>query len=133
MSISMAGVKTPEIPDLNNLYELNFYTLQLPEGVIPLNVLHRIDHKTPKNLTIPILNTNNTTCSLTKNSPIATLVLTVKCVQVQEIRWTTLQDKATTKLLRKIPANTNLQLQPDKNNSLSLFQMQRFLLKPETI
>ena len=47
---------------------------QLPEGVIPLDVLHRIDHKTPKTLNIPIMNVNNTTCSLAKNSPITTLI-----------------------------------------------------------
>ena len=66
----------PEDPDVNNLCELNFDTFQLSEGIIPLDVLHRIDHKTPKHLTIPILNTNNTTSSLSKNSPIATLVST---------------------------------------------------------
>ena len=117
MSISVVGVKVLEVPDINNLYELNLILFQLPKGVIPLDVLHRIDHKTPKNLTIPILNTNNTTCSLTKNSPIATLVSAGFCEQVQEIRWTTLQDNTIAKLLPKIPANTNLQLEPDMNNS----------------
>ena len=61
--------------------------------------------------------TNNTTCSLTKNSPIATLVLAGKCEQVQNIRWITLQNNTTAKLLPKIPNNTNLQLEPDTNNS----------------
>ena len=36
-------------PDTNNLYELNFDMFQLSEGVIPLDMLHRMDHKTPKN------------------------------------------------------------------------------------
>ena len=39
-----------------------------------------------------------------------------KCEQAQEIRWTTLQDDTTTKLLPKIPANTNFQLESDNNN-----------------
>ena len=39
-----------------------------------------------------------------------------KCEQVQEIRWTTLQDDATPKLLPKIPHNTNLLLDPETNN-----------------
>ena len=116
MSIPVVGVKKPEVPDINNLYELNFDTFQLPKGVIPLDILHRIDLKTPKNLTIPILNTNNTTCSLTKNSPIATLVSAGNCEQVQEIRWTTLQDNTTAKLLPKTH-NTNLQLEPNTNGS----------------
>ena len=117
MPISVVGVKMPEVPDVNDLYELSFYTFQLPDVVIPLDVLHRIDHKTLKNLTIPILNTNNTTCSLTKYSTIATLVLAGKCGQFQEIRWTTLQENTATKLLQNIPANTNLQLEPDTSNS----------------
>ena len=83
-----------------------------------MDVLHRIDHKILRNLYIPILNTNNTICSLTKNSPIARLVLAGKCEQIQEIRWTTLKDNATTKLLPKIPDNTNYQLEPDTNSSL---------------
>ena len=119
ISISVVGVKMAEVPDVNNLYELNFDTFQLPEGVIPLDALHMIDHKTPKNLIIPILNPNNTICNLTKNSPISILVLAGKCEQVQEIRWTTLQDNTTAKLLPKVPHNTNLQLEPDRNGIYS--------------
>ena len=107
----------PGVPDVNNLYELNFNTSQLPKGVILLDVLHRTDHKTPKNLTIPTLNTYNTTCSLTKTSPIAMPVSAEKCEQVQDIRWTTLQHNTTTKPLPKIPHNTNLQLELETNGS----------------
>ena len=67
ISVSVLEIKTPMVPDTNNLYELNIDMFLLPEGVIPLDVLHRMDHKTPKTLNIPIINTNNTTCSLTKN------------------------------------------------------------------
>ena len=67
MSVSVVEIKTPIAPaKSNNLYELTFDTFQLPKGVIPLDVLHRMAHKTPKILNIPIMNTNNTTCSLTK-------------------------------------------------------------------
>ena len=48
---------------------------QLPEGVIPLDILQRMDQETPKTLNILIMNTNNTTCSLPKNLPITILVL----------------------------------------------------------
>ena len=48
MYISIVGIKTPTLQNTNNLYELNFDTFQLPEGVIPLDVLHRVDHKTPQ-------------------------------------------------------------------------------------
>ena len=73
MSISIVEIKTPRVSDTSNLFELNFDMSQLPEGVIPLDVLHGVDHKPSKTLNIPIMNTNNTTFSLTKNSPIATL------------------------------------------------------------
>ena len=66
MSVYVIEIKTPMVPDTNNLYELHFDTFQLPEGVISLDVLHRMDHKTPETLNIPIMNTNNTHCSLTK-------------------------------------------------------------------
>ena len=116
MSISVVEIKTPIIPDTNNLYELNFDTFQLPEGVIPMDILHRIDQKTPKTLNIHIMNTSNTTCSLTKNSPIATLAPVERCEEVQEVSWNKLQDSAD-KLLPKISNKTNLQLEPDTNNS----------------
>ena len=66
-------MRKPEIPDPNNIYELDFSTFQLPKGVIPLDVMHHMDHKMPQTLQIPILNTNNTISKLQKNSPIATL------------------------------------------------------------
>ena len=57
------------------------------------------------------MNTNNTTCNLTKNLPVTTLALAGRCEEVQEVSWT-----STAKLLPKIPSNTNLQLEPDPNN-----------------
>ena len=87
MSVSVVEIKMPTVPDTNNLYELNFDMFQLPEGVNPLNTLHGMDHKTLKPLNVPIMNTNNTTCTLTKNLPIATLVPAGRCEEVQEVSW----------------------------------------------
>ena len=82
-SISIIEVRTPQIPDPNNIYELDFDTFQLSEGVIPLDVMHCMDHKTPQTLKLPILNTNtNTVSNLEKNSPIATLFLAGRCEQI---------------------------------------------------
>ena len=47
MSVSVVEIKTPTVPDTSNLYKLNFHTFQLP-GVIPLDLLHWIDHQTSK-------------------------------------------------------------------------------------
>ena len=118
MSISIVGIKTPTLQNTYNLYELNFDIFQLPEGVIPLDVLHRINHKTPQSLNVPIFNTYNSFCSITKNSPIATPALTGKFKEVQEVRWSRLQYD-TTKFLPKIPTNTNLQLEPNTNPLLT--------------
>ena len=47
-SISVIDLRTPEIPDPNKIYKLDFNTFQLCKGVIPLNVMHCMDHKTPQ-------------------------------------------------------------------------------------
>ena len=49
-SISDIEVRTLEIPDPSNIYELDFSMFQLPEGVIPLDVMHCMNHKTPQML-----------------------------------------------------------------------------------
>ena len=90
--VSVTEVGTPEIPDSNNIYELDFNTFQMPDGIIQLDIMHHMDHKIPRTLKVSILNTNNTISSLAKNSPIATLVPASKCEQVQEIKWSVLQD-----------------------------------------
>ena len=91
-SISVIEIRKLEILDSNNIYELDFNTFQLPEGNIPLDVMHSIDNKMPRILNVPILNTNNTISSLAKNSTIVTLVPAGKCEQIQEIKWSVLQD-----------------------------------------
>ena len=109
-SISIVGIKTPILEITNILYELNFYmnkTFQLLEGVISLNVLHRVNNKTQQSLNIPILNTNNSPGSTRKNSKIAMLTSAGKCEEVQAVSWSRLQCN-TTKLLPKIPQSTNL-------------------------
>ena len=91
-SISVIEVRTPGIPDSNNIYEVDFNTFQLLEGIIPLDIMHHVDQKIPRTLKVPILNTNNTISSLAKNSPIVTLVPAGKCEQIQEIKWLVLND-----------------------------------------
>ena len=67
-----------------------------------------------KSYSVPILNINNSFCSIPKNSPIAMLAPAGKCKEVQEVSWSRLQCD-TAKLLPKIPQNTNLQLEPNTN------------------
>ena len=112
MSISIVAIKTSTLQNTNNLYKLNFNTFQLPEGIIMLDIVYRVDHKTPQSLNIPSLNTNNSSCSISKGSPVATLMPVVKCEEVQEVSWSRIQCN-TAKLLPTIPQNTSLQLEPD--------------------
>ena len=60
-SISVIAVKTPNIPDANTLYEVD-RKFQLPGGIIPLDALHRIDYKTPRELKIHVLNSTVIPC-----------------------------------------------------------------------
>ena len=93
-----------------------------------------MDHKMPRTLKVPTSNTNNTTSSLATNSPIATLAPAGKCEQIQEIKWSVLQDAEQTvilestqelettdlpkkpQLLPDIPSTTSLSLEPDTPN-----------------
>ena len=52
-SISVIAIKTPMLHNTNNLYELNFDTFELPECVVPLDIVHGVDHKTPQSLVFP--------------------------------------------------------------------------------
>ena len=76
-SISVIAVKTPQIPDTEALYEVNC-KFQLPEEIIPLDVLDRVDHKIPRELNIHILNTGSSPISLGKNTLIGTLTRSAK-------------------------------------------------------
>ena len=117
MSVSVIGIKTPTLCNTNNVYALNFDTFQLPEGVILLDVLHRVNHKTPQNLNFPILHTNNSFCSISRNSPIATLALAGRCKEVWEVNWNQVQYN-TAMLLPEIPEGTSLQLEPNTKSPL---------------
>ena len=47
VSVPIIKDKTLKLANTANLYEMNADTFQLPEGIILLDVLHRVDHKTP--------------------------------------------------------------------------------------
>ena len=112
VSVSIIEVKTPKLTNTTNLYKMNADTLQPPEGIILLDVLHRVDHKTLQHLNIPVLNTNNVPCSIGKNMPIVSLHSAGKCEEVQEVSWSSLHCD-TSKLLPQILQNTSIQLEPD--------------------
>ena len=66
-SITWISVKTPRNIQANNLLKINL-DRQLPKGLIPLDVLHNIEHKQPQEMLIPLLNVMNTVIKLPKNT-----------------------------------------------------------------
>ena len=90
----------------------------MPEGVIPLDVMHCLDHKTPQTIKYPILNTNNTIFSLGKKSPV--VVSAGNCEQIQEAKWSDVTQEPDPlnkqQLLPKQPSTTNLQLKLNTPN-----------------
>ena len=53
MSVPIIDIKTPKISNTTNMYEVNADTFQLPEGIILLDILHRVNHKACSTYTSP--------------------------------------------------------------------------------
>ena len=66
-SITWISVKTTRNIQNNNLLEMNL-DRQLPKGLIPLDVLHNIQHKQPQEMLILLLNVMHTVVKLHKNT-----------------------------------------------------------------
>ena len=115
VSVSTIEVKTLKLTNTINLYKMNAVTAQLPEGMILLDALYRVDHKTLQHLNILVLNTNNISWSIGKNMPITSMHHAGRCEEVQEVSWNNLQCN-TPKLLPKTLHNTRLQLEPDSKS-----------------
>ena len=117
MSVSVLSVKMLPLNNTNDVYKLNFNTFQLQEGVIPLDILHKVNHNTPQYLNIPIFNANNCFCSISRCSPLATLVPAGKYEEIQKVSWNQVHcDNA--KILPEIPEGTSLQLEPVTKSAL---------------
>ena len=116
ISVSIISVKMSPLHNTNDVYKLNFNTFQLPEGVIPLDILHKVKHKTPQYFNIPILNANNSFCIISRCSPLAMLAPSEKHEKIQEVSWNQVHcDNA--KLLLEIPEGTSLQLESNTKSS----------------
>ena len=104
VAVSVIEVKTLKLTNTTHLYKMNSVTAQLPEGVILLDVLQRVNHKTLQHLNILGLN-NNVSCSIGKNMPIASMHPAERCKEVQEVSWNRLWCN-TSELPPQIPHNT---------------------------
>ena len=64
-SVSVISVKAPTQLNTRHLYQLDT-TDKLPLGIIPMALDHKINHKYPKLLRIPLLSTENNTVQIPK-------------------------------------------------------------------
>ena len=71
-SITWILVKTPRNIQVNSLFSITL-DRQLPKGLIPLDVLHNIQHKQPQEMLVPILNTINSVVKLPKNTVLGSI------------------------------------------------------------
>ena len=66
-SITWILVKTPRNIQINSLFEITL-DRQLPKGLIPLDVLHNIQHEQLQEMLVPLLNTVKSVVKLLKNT-----------------------------------------------------------------
>ena len=127
-SISVIELKNPKMLDTIILYGVNS-KFQLQKGIMPLDVLHRVDHKIPREMNIQILNTSSNSMPINKITVIGTLTPATKVANIDSINWSTLDDARTKgakqivdlpetkelvkQLLPVIPPGINLQLEAD--------------------
>ena len=83
-SINWISVKTPRNIQVNSLFEITL-DRQLPKGLIPLDVLHNIQHKQPKEMLVPLLNTINSVVKLLKNTVLGSITKMDNAEYVQNI------------------------------------------------
>ena len=85
-AVTIISVKTPPNLDPQKLYKCGD-RLQLPEGVVTPKVQHKLDHKMPLELKIPLLNTNKSDVYITKNASIMALCETCEVQDICNIEW----------------------------------------------
>ena len=133
-SITWISVKTPRNLDINSLFEINL-DRQLPNGLIPLDVLHNINNKQPQELIIPVLNTANTDIKLLKNTVLGSITRVNNVEYIENVSCNAMQS-----ISDKVHDETQLKQQmqplppvcPDQSsfqmhahdNSKSLIQLQ---------
>ena len=83
-SITWISVKTPRNIQVHILFKINV-DRQLPKGLIPLDVLHNIEHKQPQEMQIALLNVINSVVKLPKNTILGSITKMDNAENVQNI------------------------------------------------
>ena len=83
-SIAWISIKMPRNIQVNSLLEINL-DRQLPKGLIPLDVLHNIQHKQLQEMLIPLLNTMSLVVKLPRNTILGSITKVDNAESVQNI------------------------------------------------
>ena len=83
-SITWISIKTPRNIQVNSVFEINL-DRQLPKGLIPLDVLHNIEHKQPQEMLILLLNIMNSVVKLPKNTILGSITKVNNAENVQHM------------------------------------------------
>ena len=83
-SVVIIPVKLPVVLSDKKIHHL-VSSDSVPEGLIPLDISHRVNHKYPKNLLIPVLNTTMEKVSMRKYSILGLNPLSIDNCEINEI------------------------------------------------
>ena len=87
-SISVKTVQTPSELNTQHIYAFNASN-NLPLGIIPSAVNHKISHKYPKSLSLPVLNTAYDRVCIPRATVFGTLnLIEIESTEVSNISWT---------------------------------------------
>ena len=125
------SIQTQQSLDTNSLFEINL-DRQLPKGIIPLDVVHNINHKQPQELIIPILNIANTDVKLLKNTVLGLLTSVNNIDFIHNVSWKKMQttsnktlglifqEPQAQKLLPAFPEQSNFQIHAHDDSKPSI-------------
>ena len=85
-SVTVVSIETPLNISTNQIYKIN-HKFHLPNGMIPIDVVHKFDNKIPHKLKVPMFNTNNCITSITKNTALVSLRAAENVNSIFSLDW----------------------------------------------
>ena len=85
-SVTWITVKSPPYLNHDSLHETQF-DRQLPSGIVPLNIAHKLNHKYPWELLIPLLNISNKEVKIPKNTILGSINPITDVDTIQVVSW----------------------------------------------
>ena len=113
------------------MYEISL-DRQLPTGIVPLDILHNLNHKQSCELIILLLNTGQTDIKLLRNTVLGLLSRINNVDSIHKVSWekmqttknedtsTTTQEPQTQKLLPAFPEKVSFQIHANDDSKLTI-------------